>query len=110
MGGRFVSSIRNSLSSLAKAVRSAGRLGRGASLPSSCLGLGSSWGTVGDPSPLLDPRTRVLSLDPACELGWDPPWELGVLELEDPPLLVLWSTVSMETSVLRRSGLLARMS
>ena len=36
----------------------------------------------------------------------EPPWELGVLELEELPLLVLFRGVSMETSVLRRSGLL----
>lgn len=39
-------------------------------------------------------------------LSLDPPWELGVLELEELPLLVFFSGVSREMSVLRRSGLL----
>lgn len=43
----------------------------------------------------FSPPTRFLSLEP--------PWELGVLELEELPLLVLGSPGSMET---RRSGLL----
>lgn len=45
-----------------------------------------------------------LSLDP----GWEPPWELGVLELDEPLLLVLCRATSRDNSVLLRSGLLER--
>lgn len=38
----------------------------------------------------------------------EPPWELGVLELEELPLLVLFRGASMEMSVLLRSGLLGQ--